>query len=84
MLRDNIYLWTRVKMEMDLKMIMSNIVVLCDSLGYYRGSRRILRAVTHALLGNLDIDNLELFQTEYRLNIFKSLAINHDQIRNNN
>ncbi len=84
MLRYYIYLWTRRKMEMDLKMIISNIVVLSDSLGYYKGLRWILRVVTHAPLGNLDIDNLELFQTQCRLNIFKSIAINYDQIRNNN
>ena len=64
MLRNDIYLWIRRKIYFDFwKMIISDIVILCETLGYKNSFKWIFKAIKHGLVGDLDMDNRLLFNS---------------------
>ena len=64
MLRNDIYLWIRRKIYFNFwKIIIGDMIPLCETLGYKNGLKWIFRAVKHGLVGDLDKDNELLFMS---------------------
>ena len=62
MLRNDIYLWFRGKIYSSFwKMIIRDIFIMCQVLGYRKSAKWIFRAIKHGLLGDLEKDNQKLF-----------------------
>ncbi|MUM65928.1 glycosyltransferase [Acidianus infernus] len=62
MLRNDIYLWLRRRIYPNFwKMIIGDLFLMCEVLGYRKSLKWILRAIKHGLLGDLEEDNKELF-----------------------
>lgn len=62
MLRNDIYLLLRRRIYPNFwKMIIGDLFILCEVLGYRKSIRWILRAIKYGLLGDLEKDNKELF-----------------------
>ncbi|ACP37773.1 glycosyltransferase [Saccharolobus islandicus] len=63
MLRNDIYLWLRRKIYPSFwKMIISDLIIICEVLGYKNGIRWVLRAIKYGVIGDLEKDNKELFK----------------------
>ena len=62
-LRNNIYLWVRGKIYPSFwKMIIGDIFIMCEVLGYRKSAKWIFRAIKYGLLGDLEKDNQKLFE----------------------
>jgi len=62
MLRNDIYLWFRGKIYSSFwKMIIGDIFIMCEVLGYRKSAKWIFRAIKYGLLGDLEKDNQKLF-----------------------
>jgi len=62
MLRNDIYLWFRGKIYSSFwKMIIRDIFIMCQVLGYRKSAKWIFRAIKYGLLGDLEKDNQKLF-----------------------
>ncbi len=63
MLRNDIYLWFRGKIYSSFwKMIIGDIFIMCEVLGYRKSPKWIFRAIKYGLLGDLEKDNQKLFE----------------------
>ncbi|BAB67055.1 glycosyltransferase [Sulfurisphaera tokodaii] len=63
MLRNDVYLWIRRRIYPNFwKIIIGDLFVLCEVLGYSKGFKWALRAIRYGIIGDLDKDNKELFQ----------------------
>ncbi|ACP34711.1 glycosyl transferase family 2 [Sulfolobus islandicus L.S.2.15] len=61
-LRNDIYLWFRGKIYPSFwKMIIEDIFIMCEVLGYRKSAKWIFRAIKYGLLGDLEKDNQKLF-----------------------
>ena len=62
-LRNDIYLWFRGKIYPSFwKMIIGDIFIMCEVLGYRKSAKWIFRAIKYGLLGDLEKDNQKLFE----------------------
>ncbi|WP_016730720.1 glycosyltransferase [Saccharolobus islandicus] len=63
MLRNDIYLWLRRKIYTNYwKIIIADILIMCEVLGYKKSMKWSLRAIKYGISGDLDKDNKELFE----------------------
>ncbi|ACP44914.1 glycosyl transferase family 2 [Sulfolobus islandicus Y.G.57.14] len=61
-LRNEIYLWLRRRIYPSFwKMIIGDIFIMCEVLGYRKSAKWIFRAIKYGLLGDLEKDNQKLF-----------------------
>jgi len=61
-LRNYIYLWLRKRIyPSSWKMIIVDIFIMCEVLGYRKSAKWIFRAIKYGLLGDLEKDNQKLF-----------------------
>jgi GT2 family glycosyltransferase len=62
MLRNDIYLGFRGKIHSSFwKMIIVDVFIMCEVLGYRKSAKWIFRAIKYGLLGDLEKDNQKLF-----------------------
>ena len=63
MLRNDVYLWLRRRIySSNWKVIIGDLFIMCEVLGYRKSAKWILRAVRYGLLGDLEKDNQKLFE----------------------
>jgi len=62
-LRNDIYLWLRRRIYPNFwKIILGDLLIVCEVLGYRKSAKWIFRAIKYGLLGDLEKDNQKLFE----------------------